>query len=264
MSENQSQPPMVKSSSTRRRWIVLGIGLSAALLAVVVLIVMLLLSIPKPRTARAGSHIIGFGQATAVSPAVSTPIEIPSNVVIPAPRDHPQADGNKMGNPNAPVKIVEYADFQCPFCLEYWRDTEPQIIQNYIATGKVYYEYRSVGAFIGPESASAAEAAYCAGDQGKFWEYHDILFANWTGENAGDFTDDKLKIYAAALRLNLDQFSSCYTGGKYKAEVSQDITLAKADGIRATPSFVINGKIVEGAQPFAAFQQVIEADLQGP
>jgi len=91
------------------------------------------------------------------------------NTASPASQAHPEAKFNTMGDPNAPVRIIEYADFQCPYCLQYWRATEPQIIKTYVATGKVYYEYRSVGAFIGPDSALAAEAVYCAGDQNKFW-----------------------------------------------------------------------------------------------
>jgi len=168
-----------------------------------------------------------------------------------------------MGDPNAPVKIIEYADFQCPYCLHYWTETEPQIIQNYVATGKVYYEYRSVGGFIGPESADAANAAYCAADQNKFWEYHDILFANWTGENAGDFTPDKLRQYAQAINLNLDQFNTCINTGAHTNEVDQDVTDAKAAGVTGTPAFVINGKLIEGAQPYSVFQQTIDAALNG-
>src|SRR5688572_10336155 len=82
----------------------------------------------------------------------------------------PQAKFNATGNPDAPVKIIEYSDFQCPYCRNFWRDTEDQLIDQYVKTGKVYFEYRSVGLFIGPESARAAEVAYCAGDQEKFWE----------------------------------------------------------------------------------------------
>ncbi len=182
---------------------------------------------------------------------------------MPSPRPHPEAKANTMGDPQASVKIIEYADFQCPFCVRFWQETEPQIISTYVATGKVVYEYRSVGAFIGPDSALAAEAAYCAGDQGKFWEYHDVLFSNWTGENVGDFTPFKLSLYAATVGLDQITLDDCVSQGKYIGRVQQDVTDADASGIKATPSFLINGKLLEGAQPFDVFQQAIESALQG-
>lgn len=174
---------------------------------------------------------------------------------------YPNQKANSMGDPNAPVKIIEYGDFQCPFCRHFWQQTEPQIIETYVRTGKVYFEYRSF-AFLGPESVTAAQAAYCAGDQGRFWEYHDALFANGTGENVGDFTPDKLRGYAATVGLDAKEFDACLTSGKYTEQVNQDMETAKANGVHATPSFLINGKLVEGAQPFEVFQKLIEDILQ--
>jgi protein-disulfide isomerase len=237
--------------SANLKWIVLGVGILAALVAALVLLSVLIaarLQVAAPSsTAEAPGGVYGG----------------PSGVLMPEARPHPQEAGNRMGDPNAPVKIVEYADFQCPYCREYWQVTEPQIIQNYIATGKVDYEYHSVGAFIGPESADAANAAYCAADQNHFWEYHDVLFANWTGENAGDFTIAKLKLYADAAGLTQDTFYKCVDGKLHMDRVDQDVADAQAAGVRATPTFLINGKLVEGAQPFSVFQQVIDAALQG-
>jgi protein-disulfide isomerase len=192
-----------------------------------------------------------------------TNVIIPTQVVVPESSPRPQASGNTMGDPNAPVRIVEYGDFQCPYCRRFWQQTEPQLIETYISTGQVYFEYRSVGTFIGPESAAAAAAAYCAGDQGKFWEYHDTLYSNQTGENVGDFASSRLKQFAAALGLDQETFDSCLDNQTYAARVQQDADDAQADGIHATPSFLINGTLVEGAQPFEAFQQEIEAALQG-
>jgi protein-disulfide isomerase len=173
------------------------------------------------------------------------------------------AQSNTMGSPNAPVHIIEYGDFQCPFCLKFWTETEPQMIEEYVNTGKVYFEYRSIGSFLGPESGWAAEGAYCAGDQGKFWEYHDTLFANWTGENVGDFTKDKLLKYAAALNLNMTQFESCISGEKHKGTVEQDRAQADADGVHATPTLFINGVMYEGTPPFHALKYLIEQALNG-
>lgn len=176
------------------------------------------------------------------------------------PRDVTQS--NTMGDPKAPVYIVEYGDYQCPFCLKFWSETEPQLIAEYVNTGKVYFEYRTYP-IIGPESFTAAEGSYCAGDQGKFWEFHDTLFTNWTGENVGDFTQDKLIQYANALNLNAAEFESCLSAEKYKGRVEQDKAQAEADGVHATPTLFINEVKVEGAQPFHALKQYIEDALNG-
>ena len=172
-----------------------------------------------------------------------------------------QVNFNSMGDPNAPVKIIEYSDFQCPYCAKFSHETEQQLIDAYIATGKVYFEYRSFGEFIGLESRRAAEAAYCAGDQGKFWEMHDIIFSNQTGENVGAYTDKRLTAFADKIGLAAGQFSDCFNSGKYKDKVLQDGVDGLKAGIQATPSFTVNGKLVEGAQPFSVFQTEIDALL---
>ena len=169
---------------------------------------------------------------------------------------------NTMGDPNAPVHIIEYGDFQCPYCLKFWTETEPQLIEEYVNTGKVYFEYRSFP-ILGPESAWAAEGAYCAGDQNKFWEYHDTLFTNWTGENVGDFTKEKLIKYAEALDLNMNDFETCLSEGKHKGTVEQDVAEADANGVHATPTFFINGFKLEGSQPFSVLKDFIEQALNG-
>lgn len=181
----------------------------------------------------------------------------------------PQADGNAAGDPNAPVKMEEFSDFQCPYCDRFSKDTEPQIMDTYVATGKVYFVYRSFGSWIGAESGDAAQAAYCAGDQGKFWEMHDIIFANQTGENVGNFTQKRLIAFAQTLGLNMSDFQSCFNGGTYKDRVQQDLTDGQAAQIQATPSFVltymVNGQpkteIIEGAVPFSEFQAKLDAAL---
>ena len=225
-------------------------GGGCALLACVGLIVALAITFLQPRATQSNAAPSPIANAVEVSPQVT-------NATSSGP-------GNTMGKANAPVKLIEYADFQCPYCRRFWQETEPQIIQIYVSTGKVYYEYRSVGGFLGPESADAAKAAYCAGDQGKFWQYHNELYANWTGENVGDFAKAKLSQYATTVGLDVATFESCLSSGKYAARVQQDVLDAKAAGVQATPSFLINGKLVEGAQPFAVFQKEIDAALNGP
>ncbi len=186
----------------------------------------------------------------------------PNNIQVAEELPRAMTQSNTMGDPKAPVYIVEYGDFQCPFCLKFWSETEPQLIEEYVNTGKVYFEYRAFP-IIGPESVTAAEGAYCAGDQGKFWEFHDTLFTNWTGENVGDFTQDKLSQYAEALNLDVAEFESCLSEGKYKGRVEQDKAQGDADGVHATPTLFINGVKVEGAQPFHALKQFIEDALNG-
>jgi len=181
----------------------------------------------------------------------------------------PQVDGNTAGDPNAPVKMEEFSDYQCPYCARFAQDTEAQIMDAYVATGQVYFVYRSFGSWIGPESGDAAEASYCAGDQGKFWEMHDIIFANHNGENIGDYTSKRLTAFAETIGLDMGQFRSCFNGGTYADRVQQDLTDGNAAGIKATPSFVlsytVNGEpkteIIEGAVPFSQFQARLDAAL---
>lgn len=187
---------------------------------------------------------------------------IPENIKVPEMAPHVETQMNAMGDPNAPVHIIEYGDFQCPYCLKFWEETEPQLIKEYVNTGKVYFEYRTY-AFLGPESISAAEGAYCAGDQNKFWEYHDTLFSNWTGENVGDFTNEKLIKYAKALNLNMTEFTACLKSEKHKATIELDMISAQKDGVTATPTLIINGFKVEGMQPFDKLKEIIEHVLNG-
>lgn len=185
-------------------------------------------------------------------------------IVKPTTEARPQADFNSMGDPNAPVKMVEYSDFQCPFCKRFADETEKQVVDTYVKTGKVYFTYvpfGPTGQWIGPESEAAARAAYCAGDQEKFWEYKDYLFANHTGENVGDFTDKRLQAFAEALGLNMGEFNSCYNSNKYDQKLQEGLTEGVQAGAGGTPYFFVNGKAIEGAQPFSTFQQEIDAAL---
>ncbi len=196
-------------------------------------------------------------------------------VVEPTPR--PQADKNSMGDPNAPVKIVEFSDYQCPFCERFSADTEPSLVESYISTGKVYFTYRSTGNWVSQninsgltESEDAAEAAYCAGDQNKYWEMHDMIFGNVLGEDVGSFTDRRLSSIAEKAGLDMKQYEECYSSNKYRDEVVKDGQDALAAGVQGTPSFVLTytnasgeevSELIEGAQPFSVFQEKIEAAL---
>lgn len=200
-----------------------------------------------------------------------------AEVVDTDPGTHTNANDNSMGDPNAPIKIEEFSDFQCPYCERFHEDTEPLLRQYYIDTGKVLFTYRSMGNWVSrniggtsTESQDAALASYCAGEQNKFWDMHALLFANVIGEDAGSFTDKRIKAIAEKVDgLDVGQFNSCYDSGKYEDRVQEDFDEGTAAGVNGTPAFLltytVNGetrtKLIEGAQPFSTFQQEIEAAL---
>lgn len=200
-----------------------------------------------------------------------------TNVTTIEPNPRLQADANNMGDPNAPVHLIEYADYQCPFCERFFTDTETQLEQAYVDTGKVYYTYRSAGNWVSAnigqgktESEDSAMAAYCAADQGLFWEMHDMLYSNVIGEDAGSFTDRRLSAIAEATGLDMTKFNDCYSSNKHKDTVDLDFKDAVAAGVQGTPGFILTYKDasgqevtekIDGAQPFSVFQEKIEAAL---
>jgi protein-disulfide isomerase len=143
---------------------------------------------------------------------------------------HPDISRNNEGNPKALVKLTVFSDFQCPYCKEWWSTTEAQVENAYVKTNKVYFVYRSAGNWVsrnagtgGTESQDSAMAAYCAGDQNKFWQMHDALFANTRDvEEAGSFTTRRLQVIAQSIGLNMSDFNSCMSSNKYLNQVNQD------------------------------------------
>ena len=165
-----------------------------------------------------------------------------------------------LGRAQAPVLIREYGDFQCPSCGAFARLIEPQIRAAYIDTGKVRLEWHDF-AWIGRESRDAANAARCAGDQGKFWEYHDLLYRSQSGENQGAFSKDRLKSFGAGLGLETATFGACIDSGSHLGAVQADFADVSSKGFNGTPTFVIGTQRIVGAQPFEVFQAAIEAAL---
>lgn len=165
-----------------------------------------------------------------------------------------------LGEKNAPVIVIEYGDFQCPFCGKFFKDTESVLRENYIKTGKVKFIYRDF-AFLGQESLWAANAARCAGEQGKFWEYHDYLYNNQRGENQGAFNKDNLKGFAAALSLDKEKFNACLDSEKYSDAIKKETKDGASAGVQGTPAIFINGKMYVGALPTNTFTQIIDAEL---
>lgn len=180
-----------------------------------------------------------------------------------------------LGNPDAPVTVVEFSDFQCPYCNRFHEIAEPKIIEEYVRNGKVRFVYRDfpfLDGFPGipedqKESHWAAEAARCAGDQGKYWEYHDYLFDHQSGENQGAFTIAKLKSFAVELGLNTGEFNACLDSDKHAAAIEKDKADAQALGVNSTPTTFVNGVMATsdgksiGAAPYEVFKTLIDAEL---
>ena len=170
-----------------------------------------------------------------------------------------------LGSASAPVTIVEYGDYQCPFCTKFFSQTESLLVANYVNTGKVKMVFRNL-AFLGPESTAAAQAAECANDQGKLWAYHDALYQAKIsdenaggGENNGYFTQAVFVKLAQQLNLDVAKFTSCVSSNQYASLVTQEKNDASALGVNSTPTFFVNGTQIQGAQPYSNFQAAIAA-----
>ena len=176
-------------------------------------------------------------------------------------------EGRTRGDPDAPVTIIEFADFQCPACGLFSQTTGNDIEEEYVATGLVRFEFRNM-AFIGPESQAAAEAALCANEQGKFWEYHDKLFQRQEGENRGAFSDDRLRRFAEDLELDPDLFDTCLAGTENEQTVLDETDAAGDAGVESTPYFFVqvtgstDVERVKGGKPFDEFSRIIEQKLE--
>ncbi len=165
----------------------------------------------------------------------------------------------EMGDPNAPVTVYEYADYQCPACAYFAKQYKPKIEDDYIKTGRVRLVFKNF-AFLGQESVWAAEAAYCAAEQGGFWAYHDKLFANQRGENRGAFSKPNLVRFARELGLKAEDFQSCLDSGRYRQKIQDELREGKAQGVNSTPSFIVNGQLVRGAD-YLRLRELIESYL---
>jgi protein-disulfide isomerase len=169
-----------------------------------------------------------------------------------------------MGAADAPVTVVEFTDYQCPFCLRFIKNTFPNLKKDYINTGKVRWVVLDMPLSFHKDALKAARAAHCAGDQGKFWEMRELLFAN-SRKLAAEF----LPGYAGDLGLNVEDFKSCLDSDKHQDEIDRDAQLAKTAGLTGTPSFVIgkttsgniSGKVIIGARPQSVFETTIQEAL---
>jgi len=187
--------------------------------------------------------------------------------------DHPCAggqipvDGRKCGPDSAPVKIIEMSDYQCPWCKRFVDTTEKAVEEQYVAEGLVQIEFRNFAVTGGNqpkdvnEATLAAEAAECANDQGRYWEYHYKLYAEQQGENEGAFVPERLKRFATDLSLDQEEFDDCLDSHRHYDKIMQEREEALALGARGTPTLVINGTMIPGYLPFDRFQRLIEEAL---
>lgn len=214
----------------QRRRLMIGAGIAIALVAAIALIF----------TNRGGADLPDVQAVAAVDSA------IPS-------------DGRTLGDPNAPVHLIEYGDYQCPACAAWDEQVFPQLVQEYVATGQVLFEFRDL-AFLGDESTRAAEAAACAVDQDAFWPYHAAIYGNHHGENLGNFSKGRLLEMAEVAGLDRDAVESCLDDGTYADDVEAMGAEAAALGINSTPSFVLNGTVVPW-QGYESLKVAIDAAL---
>jgi len=167
-----------------------------------------------------------------------------------------------LGNPDAPITIVEWGDYQCTYCHAFYKNSRDSLIKEYVDTGKVNFVFRDFP-LNGPDSVLAAEASYCANDQSKYWEYHDELYKNWAGEKTGWVNRNSLDQFANTVGIDTIQFDKCLDDKKYEQKVLDNQKFGEKIGINATPSFLIfdskNGTKIIGAQPFSVFKQVLDS-----
>jgi protein-disulfide isomerase len=192
--------------------------------------------------------------------------------ITPRPSGVPM-DRTGIGNPGATVKLDAWEDFQCSGCDYYTKNIEPQILTNYIDTGKVYYTYHFYPFIdrnsVTQESHQAANAAMCAAAQGRFWDYHGMLFANWQGENVGAYADGRLVAMARSVNLDMTAFNQCFRANTYSAEIEKDFADGQAKGVQSTPSVFVDGQLLESrAGPnaipsYEEFAAALDAALAG-
>ncbi|MBP9700480.1 DsbA family protein [Candidatus Woesebacteria bacterium] len=228
---------------------------SAVALAVIALVAMMLW--------RGGGLSFGSAGSGTGTPSAAAPAAAPEEVTqltdaqwAEVIKDAPAAKGNN----NAKVTMVEFTDYQCPFCARYFTDTYGQIMKNFVDNGKIKYVTRDYPLPFHANANIASQAARCAGDQRKYWEMHDKLFSNQAAWSEGD-PKTKFEQYAKEIGINSGNFMKCVNDGKYKQAVDADMALGTKVGVSATPSFAVNGKMIVGAYPYAEFEKAINEAL---
>jgi protein-disulfide isomerase len=207
----------------------------------------------------------GSGGTAAIAPTQQpspTPIKDPTTLLGP--------NDPSLGNANAKVTIVEFTDFECPYCRSFFIGAYPQLKKDYIDTGKARLVFRNFPLPFHDAAKPAALAALCANDQGKFWQMHDEIFTEQQKQEPTmtqvtktiSFTPADLKTWAAKIGLDMQQFNQCVSSNKYTKQIDADTAAGTGFSVDGTPTFFINGQVLVGAQPFSAFKTLIDAALK--
>lgn len=232
--------------------LVLGLGWGIAIVSVIGFVVLLAGGSPSDSGSVKNTNVAANANTNPTPTPTPTPTPEASGDIS---KTAPITDSDHIrGNKNAKVTLLEYSDFQCPFCQRH-NPTLDQLITQYGDDVRVVFRHFPLNS-IHPQAQKAAEASECAAEQGKFWEMHDLMFAN---QSALDVTS--LKGYAKTLGLSQSQFDSCLDTGKYASKVNQHASEAQAAGITGTPGTFVNDQLVKGAYPVATFQQIIDSML---
>jgi protein-disulfide isomerase len=170
-----------------------------------------------------------------------------------------------LGSDDAKVTIVEFGDYQCTWCYRWHEGTKDTLVEDYVETGQVRFLFKDfpINDLSDRASSLAAEASYCAGDQGRYWEYHDVVYSNWEGENTGWVTRASLERFAQDAEVtDISAFSDCMDSGRHAAVVRSNYNLARSVGLDATPSFIVlvegeTPQLMRGAHPYSTFERVI-------
>ena len=209
--------------------------------------------------------LITLGAALVVLAVIWPQLRPVGEIVTVTPAALPDADGLSVGDPNAPVTIDVFEDFQCPACQRFTENTEPLIIEKLVSAGNVRYVFHHYpfldgdGVGSSGESDQAANAAMCANEQDKFWEMHSILYANWNGENQGAFNNRRLQVMAESIGLDMEAFNSCFSANKYEAEIQADFELGQQMGVSGTPTVFVNGQRVGPPRQVPSYEEIANA-----
>ena len=212
--------------------------------------------LPRPLAA---SVSVALGLAIGVAMILISIAGASQGAATPTRATEVPTDGTSMGFPGAKVSIVLYADFQCGHCLTLHNEVEPKIIDEYVKTGFARLEVRQIGA-LGPESMQSAQAADCAAEQNRFWDYRDELYRRFARNGPSAFFPAELRAAADSLKLDSQAWSACYSGGAGKAKEAADSQKARVDGVRAVPTALINGRLIQGPT-YDDLKRVIDEEL---
>jgi protein-disulfide isomerase len=210
--------------------------------------------------------LIVLGAALVVFAIVYPNIKSVGEIITVTPATLPNPDGLSLGEAKAPATIDVFEDFQCPACKAFSENTEPLIIENLVSTGKARYIFHNypfiddnTNPLRGGESDQAANAAMCANEQGKFWEMHSILYANWNGENQGNLSDRRLQAMAESLGLDMTKFNACFNANKYQSEIQADFNKGKDMGVNGTPTVFVNGQQAGQPGKIPSYDEIAQA-----